>query len=80
MFGLMQDRPLLISSLIEHAATFHPRTEIVSRMCADAPVHHATAYEDLERVSRGQYRRRSPAAPQPGTEAAGDNPPHSAPG
>jgi fatty-acyl-CoA synthase len=31
MFGLMQDRPLLISSLIEHAATFHPRTEIVSR-------------------------------------------------
>jgi fatty-acyl-CoA synthase len=32
MLGLMQDRPLLISSLIEHAATFHPRTEIVSRL------------------------------------------------
>jgi fatty-acyl-CoA synthase len=32
MFGLMQDRPLLISSLIEHAATFHPDTEIVSRL------------------------------------------------
>ncbi len=32
MFGLMQDRPLLISSLIEHAATFHPATEIVSRL------------------------------------------------
>lgn len=32
MHGLMQDRPLLISSLIEHAATFHPRTEIVSRL------------------------------------------------
>jgi fatty-acyl-CoA synthase len=32
MFGLMQDRPLMISSLIEHAATFHPDTEIVSRM------------------------------------------------
>jgi fatty-acyl-CoA synthase len=31
MFGLMQDRPLLISSLIEHAATFHPHTEIVVR-------------------------------------------------
>ena len=31
MFGLMQDRPLLISSLIEHAATFHPATEIVTR-------------------------------------------------
>ncbi|CAN5665852.1 3-(methylthio)propionyl-CoA ligase [soil metagenome] len=32
MLGLMQDRPLLISSLIEHAATFHPETEIVSRL------------------------------------------------
>ncbi|RYY78496.1 MAG: long-chain fatty acid--CoA ligase, partial [Comamonadaceae bacterium] len=32
MLGLMQDRPLLISSLIEHAATFHPATEIVSRL------------------------------------------------
>src|SRR5437899_837893 len=31
MLGLMQDRPLLISSLVEHAATFHPETEIVSR-------------------------------------------------
>jgi fatty-acyl-CoA synthase len=31
MFGLMQDRPLLISSLIEHAAKFHPTTEIVTR-------------------------------------------------
>lgn len=32
MFGLMQDRPLLISSLVEHAARFHPATEIVSRL------------------------------------------------
>ena len=32
MLGLMQDRPLLISSLIEHAATFHPRTEIITRL------------------------------------------------
>jgi len=31
MFGLMQDRPLLISSLIDHAATFHPQAEIVCR-------------------------------------------------
>lgn len=28
----MQDRPLMISSLIEHAATFHADTEIVSRL------------------------------------------------
>ncbi|WP_264014786.1 long-chain-fatty-acid--CoA ligase [[Mycobacterium] manitobense] len=32
MYGLMQEHPLLISSLIEHAATFHPDTEIVSRL------------------------------------------------
>ena len=32
MFGLMQDRPLLISSLIEHAAKYHPKTEIVTRL------------------------------------------------
>ena len=32
MLGLMQDRPLLISSLIDHAATFHADTEIVSRL------------------------------------------------
>jgi fatty-acyl-CoA synthase len=38
MFGLMQDHPLLISSLIEHAATFHPEAEIVSRL-ADGSLH-----------------------------------------
>ena len=32
MQGLMQDRPLMISSLIEHAARFHPKSEIVSRL------------------------------------------------
>ncbi|WP_347221746.1 long-chain-fatty-acid--CoA ligase [Mycolicibacterium poriferae] len=32
MLGLMQDRPLLISSLIEHAAACHADTEIVSRL------------------------------------------------
>jgi acyl-CoA synthetase (AMP-forming)/AMP-acid ligase II len=31
MFGLMQQRPLLISSLIEYAATWHGEREIVSR-------------------------------------------------
>lgn len=33
MLGLMQDKPLLISSLIEHAARYHPDVEIVSRTC-----------------------------------------------
>jgi fatty-acyl-CoA synthase len=31
MLGQMQDRQLLVSTLIEHAATFHGRTEIVVR-------------------------------------------------
>lgn len=34
------------------------RTEIVSRMCGEAPVHHGTAYDDLERVARDRYRVR----------------------
>jgi fatty-acyl-CoA synthase len=37
MQGLMQDRQLLISSLIEHAARYHPSVEIVSRTC-EGPV------------------------------------------
>jgi fatty-acyl-CoA synthase len=37
MLGMMQDRPLLISSLIEHAARYHPEVEIVSRTC-EGPV------------------------------------------
>jgi len=41
MFGLMQDRPLLISSLIDHAATFHPNGEIVSRT-VEGPIHRTT--------------------------------------
>jgi len=34
------------------------RTHVTSRMCVDAPDHHATNYADLERVDRGRYRRR----------------------
>ncbi len=40
MFGLMQDRPLLVSSLIEYADKIHGETEIVSR-CADG-MHRGT--------------------------------------
>jgi fatty-acyl-CoA synthase len=41
MFGLMQDRPLMISSLIEHAAAFHGDAEIVSRL-PEGPVRRST--------------------------------------
>jgi acyl-CoA synthetase (AMP-forming)/AMP-acid ligase II len=45
VLGLMQNRPLLISSLIEHARTFHPRGEIVTRTC-EGPIHRCT-YRDI---------------------------------
>ena len=50
MLGLMQDRPLLISSLVEHAATFHPTTEIVSRL-PEGTVH-STNWRDMCFLSR----------------------------
>ncbi|MAW88825.1 MAG: long-chain fatty acid--CoA ligase [Phyllobacteriaceae bacterium] len=45
MLGLMQNRQLLISSLIEHAATYHPDVEIVSRTCEGTDVR--TNYREL---------------------------------
>ena len=51
MLGLMQDRPLLISSLIEHAARFHGDVEIVSRTCEGGILR--TTYRDLrDRTAR----------------------------
>ena len=50
MQGLMQDRPLLISSLIEHANSFHPTAEIVSRT-VEGPIHRCT-YGDIRRRSK----------------------------
>ena len=35
------------------------RTHITSRMCGNAPDHHGTTYDDLERVDRGVYRLRA---------------------
>jgi hypothetical protein len=31
------------------------RTHVVSRMCANAPDHHARTYDDLERLDSGRY-------------------------
>ena len=50
MKALMQDRPLLISSLIEHANAFHPNSEIVSRT-VEGPIHRCT-YGDIYRRSK----------------------------
>jgi fatty-acyl-CoA synthase len=54
MFGLMQDRPLMISAIIRHAARNHARTEIVSRN-VDGSTHRYT-YADLERRARRLVR------------------------
>jgi acyl-CoA synthetase (AMP-forming)/AMP-acid ligase II len=48
MFGLMQDRPLLISSLIEFAALNHGDEEIVSRTI-EGPIHRYTYKECVVR-------------------------------
>jgi fatty-acyl-CoA synthase len=50
MLGLMQDRPLLISSLIEFAALNHADEEIISRT-VEGPIHRYT-YKDCVIRSR----------------------------
>ena len=50
MFGLMQDRPLLIQQLIDHAALNHGDTEIVSRT-VEGPIHRYT-YRDAHKRSK----------------------------
>src|SRR6266550_3635278 len=50
MQGLMSERPLLVSEIIKHAATYHRDTEIVSRTVEGA-VHRYT-YAEAERRSK----------------------------
>jgi len=50
MLGLMQHHPLLISSLLEHAATAHRSAQIVS--CAPATPVHRCGYADVDRRAR----------------------------
>ncbi len=50
MRGLMQDRPLLISRLISHAATYHGDTEIVTRT-VEGPIHRY-GYAEAERAAK----------------------------
>ena len=50
MLGLMQDRPLLISSLLEFAAQYHGDREMVSRS-VEGPIHRTT-WRQIERRSR----------------------------
>ena len=54
MLGLMQSQPLLIHSIITHAARHHAAAEVVSRM-VDGSVHRIT-YAALEQRSRQLVR------------------------
>ena len=50
MKGLMQNQPLLLSSLLQHADRFHAGTEIVSRT-VEGPIHRYS-YKDAARRTR----------------------------
>src|ERR1700758_5581685 len=50
MLGLMSERPLLISTIITHAATYHRDAEIVSRT-VEGGIHRYT-YADAERRAK----------------------------
>ena len=50
MLGMMMNTPLLISSILQHAATYHAGTEIVSRT-TEGPIHRYT-YADLSKRSK----------------------------
>ena len=50
MKGLMQDWPLLVHQVLDHAARWHGEREIISRS-VEGPIHRQT-YRDLDRRSR----------------------------
>src|SRR6516165_8324083 len=50
MRGVMSERPLLISAILTHAATYHGDTEIVSRTL-EGPIHRYT-YGEAERRTK----------------------------
>ena len=52
------------------------RTHITSRLCVNAPSHHAVRYPDLERTGDGTYRLKTPGdATGPGHARAAAEPP-----
>ena len=50
MKGLMQDWPLSVPSILDHAALYHAEREIVTRTI-EGPIHRYT-YADLHRRAR----------------------------
>lgn len=49
----------ILDNLRRRGSSYKPstiRTHVTSRMCANAPDHHAVTYRDLVRVGEGRYR------------------------
>ena len=68
MLGLMQEQPLLISSLIEHANAFHRDAEIVSRT-VEGPIHRCT-YGDIHRRAKRAAKALLALGVEPGDRIA----------
>ncbi len=54
--------PELVDHLRRHGTRYRDstiRTHVASRLCVDAPDHHAVRYPDFERVGPGLYKRRT---------------------
>ena len=68
MFGLMQQQPLLISALLEHAQRHHPEQEIVSRR-VEGDIHRYT-YSQLASRSRRMARALQAMGVQPSERVA----------
>lgn len=68
MLGLMQQQPLMISSIIKHAARHHSDAEIVSKTVEGA-IHRYT-YADAERAARRLARAMQGLGVRPGDRVA----------
>ena len=68
MFGLMQPQPLLLSSVIAHAARHHGSTEVVSKL-TDGSLHRST-YAEVEQRARRLVRVLQGMGVQPGDRVA----------
>jgi fatty-acyl-CoA synthase len=68
MLGLMQSRSLQISALLEHAATHHPRVEIVSHVDAQTSVR--SCWSDVARRARRLASALEARGMEPGTRVA----------
>jgi len=68
MKGLMQDWPLLVPSILDHAGTYHAEREIVTRT-VEGPIHRYT-YADLHSRARQTAKALTRLGVKPGDRVA----------